>query len=187
VRIATPLAPVAGANWGTVAVPRIGSEVLIDFLDGNIDRPVVIGSVYNGQGAQDAQNNQVAQGAGAATGNAPAWFPGVADAYAHGALSGLKSQAMASSQTGSGAYSQLVFDDSPGEPRVALQRHAGPHSGTDELNLGHLRHQTDNQRLQTAGFGAELKTEHGAALRPGVACCAVGRCARRQWPAARHA
>jgi type VI secretion system secreted protein VgrG len=73
VRIATPLAPVAGANWGTVAVPRIGSEVLIDFLDGNIDRPVVIGSVYNGQGAQDAQNNQVA-GAGAATGNAPAWF-----------------------------------------------------------------------------------------------------------------
>jgi type VI secretion system secreted protein VgrG len=48
---------------------------------------------------------------------------------------------------------------------VALQRHAGPHSGTDELNLGHLRHQTDNQRLQTAGFGAELKTEHGAALR----------------------
>ena len=168
VRIATPLAPVAGANWGTVAVPRIGSEVLIDFLDGNIDRPVVIGSVYNGQGAQDAQNNQVAQGAGAATGNAPAWFPGVADAYAHGAvLSGLKSQAMASSQAGSGAYSQLVFDDSPGEPRMALQRHAGPHSGTDELNLGHLRHQTDNQRLQTAGFGAELKTEHGAALRAG--------------------
>jgi type VI secretion system secreted protein VgrG len=50
---------------------------------------------------------------------------------------------------------------------MALQRHAGPHTGTDELNLGHLRHQTDNQRLATAGFGAELKTEHAAALRAG--------------------
>ncbi|TFW28821.1 type VI secretion system Vgr family protein [Duganella callida] len=168
VRIATAMAPVAGANWGAVAVPRVGSEVLIDFIDGNIDRPVVLGSVYNGKGQDDAQHNQVAQGAGAATGNAPAWFPGTAAAHAHAAvLSGLKSQTMASSQSGSGAYSQLVFDDSPGEPRLALQRHAGPHRGTDELNLGHLRHQTDNQRLATAGFGAELKTEHSAAVRAG--------------------
>jgi len=168
VRIATAMAPVAGANWGAVAVPRVGSEVLIDFIDGDIDRPVVIGSVYNGGGARDAQNNQVAQGAGAATGNAPAWFPGESGAHAHpAALSGIKSQTMSASQGGAGAYSQLVFDDHPGEPRVALQRHASPHEGTDELNLGHLRHQTDNQRLQTAGFGAELKTAHSAALRAG--------------------
>ncbi|GJI96540.1 hypothetical protein RugamoR57_32580 [Duganella caerulea] len=168
VRIATSLASVAGANWGAVAVPRVGSEVLIDFIDGNIDRPVVIGSVYNGRGQADAQHNQVSQGAGVATGNAPAWFPGDGGAHAHPAvLSGIKSQAMASSQAGSGPYSQMVFDDTPGEPRVALQRHAAAHAGTDELNLGHLRHQTDNQRLQTAGFGAELKTEHSAALRAG--------------------
>jgi type VI secretion system VgrG family protein len=168
VRIATAMAPVAGANWGAVAVPRVGSEVLIDFIDGNIDRPVVIGSVYNGQGQGDAQHNQVAQGAGVATGNAPAWFTGEAGAHAHpAALSGIKTQVMAASQGGSGAYSQMVFDDSPGEARVALQRHATAHSGTDELNMGHLRHQTDNQRLRTAGFGAELKTEHSAALRAG--------------------
>jgi len=168
VRIATSMAAVAGANWGAVAVPRVGSEVLIDFIDGDIDRPVVIGSVYNGSGARDAQNNQVGQGAGAATGNAPAWFPGEGGAHAHpAALSGIKSQAMNASQSGAGAYSQLVFDDHPGEPRVALQRHASPHAGTDELNLGHLRHQSDNQRLQTAGFGAELKTAHSAALRAG--------------------
>ncbi|MQA22809.1 type VI secretion system Vgr family protein [Rugamonas rivuli] len=168
VRIATSMAAVAGANWGAVAVPRVGSEVLIDFIDGDIDRPVVIGSVYNGSGARDAQSNQVGQGAGAATGNAPAWFPGEGGAHAHpAALSGIKSQAMNASQSGAGAYSQLVFDDHPGEPRVALQRHASPHAGTDELNLGHLRHQSDNQRLQTAGFGAELKTAHSAALRAG--------------------
>ena len=166
VRVAAPLAPVAGANWGSHALPRVGQEVLVDFLEGNIDRPVIIGALYNGKGAKDAQSNQVAQGAGAAVGNAPVWFPGEAAAHAHAAvLSGLKSQAMSTSQDGSGAYSQLVFDDSPGQSRVALQRHASAHKGTAELNMGHLRHQTDNQRLQPAGFGAEFKTEHSAALR----------------------
>ena len=165
VRVVTPM---AGANWGGNALPRIGSEVLIDFLDGDIDRPVVIGSLYNGKGATDAQSNQLAMGAGAITGNAPAWFPGQSGAHAHPAtLSGYKSQAMSASQRGDGAYNQLVFDDSPGQSHVALQRHAKAHRGTDELNLGQLRHQTDNQRLAPAGFGAELKTEHSTALRAG--------------------
>jgi type VI secretion system secreted protein VgrG len=168
VRVATPLAPIAGANWGSHALPRVGQEVLVDFLEGNIDRPVIIGALYNGVGEPDAQHNKVSQGAGASTGNAPAWFPGEADAHAHPAvLSGLKSQAMQASQGGAGAYSQLLFDDSPGQARVALQRHAAAHKGTDELNLGHLRHQADNQRLQPVGFGAEIKTEHSAALRAG--------------------
>ena len=168
VRVATPLAPVAGANWGSHALPRVGQEVLVDFFEGNIDRPVVIGALYNGAGQTDAQNNKAAYGAGAATGNAPAWFPGQAGAHGHpAALSGIKSQAMQSSQSGAGAYSQLVIDDSANEARIALQRHATAHQGTAELNLGHLRHQTDNQRLQAAGFGAELKTEHSTALRAG--------------------
>jgi len=54
VRVATPL---AGANWGSHMVPRVGQEVLVDFLDGDIDRPVVIGSLYNGRGQPDAQHN----------------------------------------------------------------------------------------------------------------------------------
>ena len=166
VRVATPLAPVAGANWGSHALPRIGQEVLIDFLDGNIDRPVVIGAVYNGAGGGDAQHNTVVGGPGAATGNAGAWFPGAAGAHAHAAvLSGLKSQAMQASGNGAGAYSQLVFDDTPGQARVALQRHAKAHRGTAELNLGHLVHQTDNQRLRAVGLGAELKAEHGVVVR----------------------
>ncbi|MCS0630461.1 type VI secretion system tip protein VgrG [Telluria mixta] len=168
VRVATPLAPVAGANWGSHALPRVGQEVLIDFLDGNIDRPVVIGAVYNGAGADAAQHNTVVGGPGAATGNAGAWFPGAAAAHAHAAvLSGLKSQAMQASGNGAGAYSQLVFDDTPGQARVALQRHAKAHRGTAELNLGHLVHQTDNQRLGAVGLGAELKTEYAVAVRAG--------------------
>ena len=168
-RVATPLAPVAGANWGSHALPRVGQEVLVDFLDGNIDRPVVIGAVYNGAGQADAQSNQVVQGGGAATGNAPAWFPGEGGAHAHAAvLSGLKSQALGDSQKGAGAYSQLVFDDTPQQARLALQRHAKPHEGQDELNLGHLRHQLDNQRLAPVGFGAELKSAHAVAVRAGA-------------------
>jgi type VI secretion system VgrG family protein len=168
VRVATPLAPVAGANWGSSTLPRVGQEVLIDFIDGNIDRPVVIGALYNGKGQDDSQHNQVTQGGGVSTGNAPAWFPGQAKAHAHPAsLSGLKSQTLPSSQAGAGAYSQLVFDDTPGQPRIGLQRHAAPHQGTTELNLGNLRHQTDNQRLEPSGFGAELKSEHSTALRAG--------------------
>jgi type VI secretion system secreted protein VgrG len=37
----------AGKNWGAVAIPRIGQEVVVQFLEGDPDRPLVIGSVYN--------------------------------------------------------------------------------------------------------------------------------------------
>ncbi len=167
VRVAA-LVPMAGANWGGHAVPRVGQEVLIDFYEGDIDRPVVIGALYNGRGHVDQQGNQITSGGGVSTGNAPAWFAGERAAHAHAAvLSGLKSQALKASQDGAGAYSQLVFDDSAGQSRLSLQRHAEAHDGADELNLGSLRHQTDNQRLDAAGFGAELKTKAGAALRAG--------------------
>ncbi|WP_232540155.1 type VI secretion system Vgr family protein [Azohydromonas aeria] len=41
--------PWAGANFGGVAIPRIGQEVIVGFLDGDPDRPIVIGRAYNGQ------------------------------------------------------------------------------------------------------------------------------------------
>lgn len=168
VRVSASLAPIAGANWGSHTIPRIGQEVLIDFIEGDIDRPVVTGSLYNGQGKANAQHNHIANGSGGATGNAPAWFPGDKDGHAHPAsLSGIKTQAMNQSQQGTGGYNQLVFDDSPGQSRTSLQQHATAHQGTAELNLGHLRHQSDNQRLNKTGYGAELKTRHSAAILQG--------------------
>ena len=38
----------AGSNAGMQFIPRIGDEVLVDFINGDIDQPIVIGSVYNG-------------------------------------------------------------------------------------------------------------------------------------------
>jgi len=39
----------AGNQWGASFIPRIGHEVIVDFLDGDPDRPIVTGSVYNGK------------------------------------------------------------------------------------------------------------------------------------------
>jgi type VI secretion system secreted protein VgrG len=37
----------AGSNWGSIHIPRIGQEVVVSFLNGDPDRPLVTGSVYN--------------------------------------------------------------------------------------------------------------------------------------------
>ncbi len=39
--------PVAGKGWGAVWTPRIGQEVVVSFLEGDPDRPLITGSVYN--------------------------------------------------------------------------------------------------------------------------------------------
>jgi len=38
----------AGKKWGAFFTPRIGNEVLVSFIDGDPDRPIIMGSVYNG-------------------------------------------------------------------------------------------------------------------------------------------
>jgi type VI secretion system secreted protein VgrG len=40
--------PWAGKNWGAIAIPRIGQEVIIEFLEGDPDQPIITGRVYNG-------------------------------------------------------------------------------------------------------------------------------------------
>ncbi|WDD90217.1 type VI secretion system tip protein VgrG (plasmid) [Burkholderia sp. FERM BP-3421] len=39
----------AGKGWGVLALPRVGQEVLVTYVDGDLDRPVVTGVVYNGE------------------------------------------------------------------------------------------------------------------------------------------
>nr|MBP6677407.1 type VI secretion system tip protein VgrG [Vitreoscilla sp.] len=160
----------AGANWGANFTPRVGQEVLVSFLNGDIDRPVVVGSVYNGKGQSDAQGNQVSAGAANATGNANTWFPGTQaqgqlQAHHHTQVhTGFKTQELSASQSGSGGYNQLVFDDSPeGQNRVELSSS----TQATRLQLGHLLHQADNQRLNPRGHGIDVTTAAWGAVRAG--------------------
>jgi len=46
VRIAMPM---AGKSWGMMAIPRVGQEVVVNFLDGDPDCPLIMGSIYNAE------------------------------------------------------------------------------------------------------------------------------------------
>jgi type VI secretion system secreted protein VgrG len=150
----------AGGNWGGVSPPRVGQEVWLNYLEGDIDRPVIVATLYNGQGNQDAANNQMSGGPSGATGNAAAWFTGNDHA---GVLSGIKSQDLSTSASGGGGYRQLRFDDTPG------QSHAQLATTDDEsaLTLGHIKQLSDNDRQADLGYGASLATLTQGALRGG--------------------
>jgi type VI secretion system secreted protein VgrG len=156
-RVSTPL---AGANWGSAMLPRVGQEVWLNYLEGDIDRPVVVASLYNGRGNPDAPYNQAAGGPAGATGNAPAWFTGNAHP---GVLCGIKSQDLATSADGSGGYRQLRLDDTPQQGHAQL-------ATTDydsALTLGHVKYLIDNRRVTDLGYGAALSSLAQGALRAG--------------------
>jgi type VI secretion system secreted protein VgrG len=62
IRVAQPM---SGRRWGTSFWPRIGQEVIVDFLEGDMDQPIIVGCVYNadqmppylGQGPDDKHKN----------------------------------------------------------------------------------------------------------------------------------
>src|SRR5262249_22800952 len=46
IRVATAW---AGKGWGQINIPRIGHEVIVDFLEGDPDNPIIVGRVYNAE------------------------------------------------------------------------------------------------------------------------------------------
>ena len=135
VRVGTPL---AGDNYGSNFIPRLGQEVIVGLTHGDIDRPVIVGAIYNGESAANQTGNTQPGGVGAATGNAPLWFNGNGHAN-H--LSGIVTQTLSDSQSGAAQrYSQLVLDDTPQQSR---------------LQLGHHQHQgkikSDSARTRSVG------------------------------------
>lgn len=144
-------------------------------LEGNIDRPVIIGVLYNGAGQPDAQHNQVNQGAGPAIGAAPVWFPGEAGAHAHAAvLSGIKSQAMQSSQAGVSIFTYGKVSNT-GKPHqetgIALHSASGKFSSqsqSDETRLtaaGTITVASIEDTVTVAGCDGVLMTTAGAFMR----------------------
>ena len=167
----------AGAGMGAQFIPRIGQQVLVGFFDQDIDRPVVIGALYDGQGEggepttpggrtaksaeakantevfqQSSDHHPSAQG-NTTGGHAPPWHgasPEEAGQRNTAALSGWKTK-----EFGGQGHNQLVFDDTDQQLRVQLAttQHAS------QLNLGHLIHQADNHRGSFRGLGFELRTD----------------------------
>lgn len=129
--------PSAGAAWGHQFLPRVGQEVLVDYLEGDIDRPVVTGVLYNGA-------------------HRPPLFSGAGSLPANKALSGIQSREHRGRQ-----YGELLFDDSPGQVRTKL---SSEHAKT-QLNLGFLTHPRSEGRATPRGEGAELRTDASMALR----------------------
>ncbi|MGU7775891.1 type VI secretion system Vgr family protein [Burkholderia sp. MR1-5-21] len=80
----------AGKSWGSFFIPRIGHEVIVDFIEGDPDRPLVTGSVYN------------------ANTMPPYALP------ANAALSTFKSN----STKGGGGFNEVRFDDTKGSEQL---------------------------------------------------------------------
>jgi type VI secretion system secreted protein VgrG len=53
-----------GVGWGAQFIPRVGDEVLVDFMEGDPDWPIIVGSVYNeaNQPIYDTNNNKTRSG-----------------------------------------------------------------------------------------------------------------------------
>ena len=137
VRVAEAL---AGPNWGSQFTPRIGTEVLIDFIEGDMDRPVVVAQLYTGA-------------------DAPPFAAGMDSGVNHaGVLSGIHSH----NYDGSG-FSQWQLDDTPGQLRTRL----ASSTAATQLNLGYLIQQDISSAHRGAyrGSGFELRTDAWGVVR----------------------
>jgi type VI secretion system secreted protein VgrG len=84
--------PTAGKMWGAIQIPRIGQEVIVDFLEGDPDRPIITGRTYN-------------------AGQMPPY-----DLPGQMMVSGFKSN----STKGGGGYNELAFDDTKGNELIRV-------------------------------------------------------------------
>ncbi|MFZ5521929.1 MAG: type VI secretion system Vgr family protein [Pseudomonadota bacterium] len=136
--------PQAGPDWGAVLPPRIGSEVLVGFIEGDIDRPIVLQALHNEL-------------------DAPPFPAGVDGAANHpGVIGGWHTAWL----DGAGC-NQWLLDDATGQLRMRLHcSHA-----LSELAVGHLIQQpaqavnTSAWRGAWRGAGFELITQGWATLR----------------------
>ncbi|MDC5547169.1 type VI secretion system tip protein VgrG [Acinetobacter baumannii] len=133
------LTPWAGEGYGARFLPRIGEIVAINFFNGDIDRPFVMGRVHEAQRYPTKFDNK---------GKLPDTKK----------LSGIRSKEV----SGSG-FGQLRFDDTPGQISTQLQSS----HGASQLNLGKLSHPKDKAESEDRGEGFELRTDQWGALRAG--------------------
>lgn len=133
----------AGAQLGAAAIPRVGAEVIVQWLDGNPDRPIVTGSVYNAR-------------------NMPPWkLPH------QRALTGLRSRELKPGEGNyaSGRSNHLILDDTYQRIQAQLK---SDHQQS-QLSLGFInRIEGNSGRQQAAGEGWEIATSAWGVARAGM-------------------
>ncbi|MDH1365161.1 type VI secretion system tip protein VgrG [Acinetobacter johnsonii] len=133
------LTPWAGEGYGARFHPRVGEIVVIDFFEGDVDRPFVVGRIH------EADRHQT-------------MFDVKGTLPATKKLSGIRSQEVA----GQG-FNQLRFDDTTGQ--ISVQLHSS--HGASQLNLGNLSHPKETENSDGRGEGFELRTDQWGAMRAG--------------------
>lgn len=168
----------AGPDGGLQYLPRIGTEVICIFVNGDVDRPLVIGSLFNGQGEggvaptpggatatadlsvyERATDHAASAQGNLAGGRAPPWHGAGGGDAAHrnaSALSGVKTK-----EFGGSGFNQLAFDDTDDQLRLQF----ASSQAASQFNAGHLIHQADNYRGSFRGQGWELRTDAWGAVR----------------------
>ncbi|WP_042077337.1 DUF2345 domain-containing protein [Acinetobacter nosocomialis] len=133
------LTPWAGKGYGARFLPRVGEIVVIDFFDGNVDRPFVAGRIHEAER-----------------------YPTQFDQKGHlpdtKKLSGIRSE-----EVGGKGFNQLRLDDTTGQISAQLQ---SSHAAS-QLNLGNLSHPKDKAESDGRGEGFELRTDQWGAIRAG--------------------
>jgi type VI secretion system secreted protein VgrG len=129
--------PGSMGQCGTLGLPRIGSEVLVAFLGGDPDKPVIVGQLYN----QQAQ---------------PIALSSAGDLPGNRYLSGIKSR-----EIKGGRANQLRLDDTNGQISAQL---ASDH-GDSQLNLGFITQPKADGAGDPRGEGAELTSNESVSIR----------------------
>ncbi len=115
----------AGQGWGHISIPRIGQEVIISFLEGDPDRPLVTGAVYNS--AQPV----------------PYTLPGEQT----------KSTLKSNSSKGGGGFNELCFEDQKGQEEIYLHGQKDWNTVIENDRTHQVHHDetmtVDNDRLRT--------------------------------------
>ncbi|NHZ78997.1 type VI secretion system tip protein VgrG [Massilia sp. CCM 8695] len=133
----------AGSELGAAAVPRVGSEVIVQWLGGSPDRPIVTGSVFNER-------------------HMPPW-----QQPTQHALTGLRSRELGphTGNAAGGRSNHLILDDTYNKIQAQLK---SDHQHS-QLSLGHITRIEDNSgRKDERGEGWELATNAWGVARAGM-------------------
>jgi type VI secretion system secreted protein VgrG len=130
----------SGPGWGTIFIPRVQHEVIIEFINGDPDQPLIVGSLYNKQ-------------------NMPPY-----DLPANKTQSGIKTRSM-DAQGGQGGvndFNELRFEDKTSSEDIYFHAQKDFHrvvENDDDLKVGHDQTiEIKNHRTETVKDGNEKVT-----------------------------